>query len=310
MKSRIAKTCAALAVTGLAATAFGQVTLDDLASTAKINLPGITTDGGRAGLASLQRNVGGAATVDELEDVIQQWYWIGIGNAAEQSIDNLVGTVGPMVSTTSFNSSGGNRVRAMYGTGGDVAVRVQYELSGGSVGSFKNQMTRIATIMNNSNSTQSVRFYSYSNLALTNILAGPGSTIGFDPTTDETAVALNASGSRIRQFDYLPGSVVVSDSTTIANPKPTAIQIGDASTLLAALNDGSPTTLDGTNDFGDPQGIQTDEVAFAYQWNIDLAPGESFAIAEDLLITPEPSTFIVLGGSGILLALRRKTRRS
>jgi hypothetical protein len=308
MKSRIATVCAAAAVTGLASVSFAQVELDDLAGSATINLPGISTNGGDAGVVSLRRNVGGGG--DLLEDIQQQWYWIGINGAAEVSIDQLAGgTMGPTVSTTSFGSQDGNRVRAMYGVGEDISVRVQYELSGGSAGSYKNTLSRVATIFNNSNTTQTVSFFSFSDLALTNIITPP---VGFLPDDlDETALALNASGSRIRQFDVLTinGTTVVTDSTTLANPTPSAIQIGDAADILAALNDGSATTLDGTSDFGDPAGNETGEnIGFAYQWDITLAPGQAYAVAEDLLITPEPSTFLVLGGSGMLLALRRRNR--
>lgn len=307
MKSRIATVCAAAAVTGLASVSFAQVELDDLAGSATINLPGISTNGGDAGVVSLRRNVGGGG--DLLEDIEQQWYWIGINGGAEVSIDQLAGgTMGPIVSTTSFDSDNGNRVRAMYGVDEDISVRVQYELSGGSAGSYKNTLSRVATIFNNSNTTQTVSFFSFSDLALTNIITPP---VGFLPDEiDETALALNASGSRIRQYDYLlSNGDVVTDSTTLANPTPSAIQIGDAAALLAALNDGSATTLDGSSDFGDPAGSETGEnIGFAFQWDITLAPGQAYAVAEDLLITPEPSTFLVLGGSGMLLALRRRNR--
>ncbi len=307
MKSKIAKACAAVAVTGLASVSFGQVTLDDLASSAQINLPGISTDGGAAGLVSLRRNTQGG--FDLLEDVQQQWYWIGINGAAEVPIDQLAGgTMGPTVTTTSFNSTGGNRVRATYGVGEDISVRVSYELSGGSNGSFKNTVSRVATIFNNSSTTQTVSFFSFSDLALTNII---NNNIGFLPDElSETAVALNASGSRIHQFDYLiSNGTIVTSATTIANPTPSAFEIGDAAALLAALNDGSATTLNGNSDYGDPGNETGENIGFAFQWNITLAPGQSYAIAEDLLITPEPSTFLVLGGSAMLLALRRRGRQ-
>jgi len=79
-------------------------------------------------------------------------------------------------------------------------------------------------------------------------------------------------------------------------------QADAAANLLALLGDGAATTLD------DAPGPVTGDVASAFQWDADLAPGDSLVLSENKHVVPEPATLLLLvGGSAALL--RRRSRR-
>jgi len=71
--------------------------------------------------------------------------------------------------------------------------------------------------------------------------------------------------------------------------RPSHYEVGKASDLYGALTDGNPTTW---TDVGGP--VTNGDLAWSFQWDFTLAPGESYIISKDKDIVPEPATLALL----------------
>lgn len=115
--------------------------------------------------------------------------------------------------------------------------------------------------------------------------------LGADPGDDYGQI-INDNTIRQNDDDY-------SISETVVTPQPTLFQVGDAMDMYAMLNDGNIDDLDGTNSY---QG----DVAWAFQWNINLQAGQSSIISKDKSIVPTPGSLGLMGLAGLLVASRRR----
>jgi hypothetical protein len=93
-------------------------------------------------------------------------------------------------------------------------------------------------------------------------------------------------------------------SESVLVPQSSHHEVAYYDTTLYALNDGLPTTL------SDLDGPLTDgDLTWAFQWDFSLAPGKTFLISKDKLITPEPATLgVLIAVGGVLLRRRRRGR--
>ncbi len=80
-------------------------------------------------------------------------------------------------------------------------------------------------------------------------------------------------------------------------------EANDVATLNALLNDAAYT-----RDLNDIEQASGCDVAWAYQWDFVLEPGEAFMLSKDKMITPEPATLALLGGGAALALLLRRRR--
>ena len=293
--------------------AFGaQIELNDLASTALINLPEGTSED-VPGMVSLRRNnpaeQGSNDTVDHLEDMIQQWWYISVGGGPVQSIHEL-GNLQSATSSGNFNPGGPDRLTFSFD---DEVTKVagRYQLDGGAYGEFKNTVSRSISVTNLSDAEADIRFYSYTNLALTGLLSQSGQAVTHPGTIDEKAAFNTQLGDRVRQWDAAPLNPavdVVSDSVTFLNVEPDLVQVDDADALLNLIQQGG--SLNGQTSF-DPPGFQTGEdTAYAFQYDFTLAGGEGFVVGETLQILPEPSSMTLLIGAATAILARRRSRKA
>ena len=302
---------AALIVSLSSAACGAQIELQDLASTATINLPE-GTDPSTPGMVSLRRNnpafSGQSPTVDHLEDMIQQWWYISVDGGPVQSIHEL-GNLQSATSAGNFTPGSPDRLTFSFDDGA-TKVAGRYQLDGSAYGVFKNKVSRVVNISNMSEAEMDIRFYSYTNLALTGLLSNNASTLTHPPTVDEKAAFNTTLGDRVRQWDAAPLNPevdAVSDSVTFVNVEQDFVQVDDATALLNLIESGG--TLTGQTSY-DPAGFQTGEnAAYAFQYNFTLAAGEGFVVGETLQVLPEPSSMTLLIGAATAVLARRRSRR-
>ncbi|MAE63348.1 MAG: hypothetical protein CMJ18_03675 [Phycisphaeraceae bacterium] len=296
--------------------------LKDGASTAVINAVGVGggtgPSSGAAGNNSIRRNdptanTGGLPTRGHLEDMEQQWYWIGVDGGAPSSIDNVGG--GALSEYDDVDGDGDNdRLRFTY-EDSDTIIRVQYKLIGSEYPNPNNPnsgyaatMLRTVEIINLSGIQHEYNLFSLSDLALTEFVG-----IGHDPLIDEK-VELEASPAggldeRIRQSDSAAIVGEISSATTsfLALNTPVKYRIVDDNSLIAFIE--ADNDLDDSGNPTDPAGSQTGEdMQFATQWDFKLDPFESFVVNESLIIVPEPGTMSLFGLLATFAALRPRRR--
>src|SRR5262249_25593325 len=151
-------------------------------------------------------------------------------------------------------SAAGKLITITYaGTGAlaGLSVQVDYLLNGGIAGSHASDVAETINITNTTGSSLDFHFFEYS---------------GFDLNGDDTSQVVNfANANTVNQQG---GGVVLSE--TVVTPAPSAHQAALFPVLLNSLNDGSPTTLNGTNNAG------PGDATWAFQWDTTIANNSSF----------------------------------
>src|SRR5581483_3755374 len=248
----LAVSCALL----LPGRAFAQVvTLTDNGSSATIDL------GSSAGMNSW--------LVNGQNQLTQQWFWYQTGGGVAQPIN----TIGGLTYTLYPGSSGNNEVYAVYHNS-QISIGIDYQLTGGGVGSGNADITENIMAINNSSSSMNLNFYQYSHFNLlgashdtVNIFGGPGA------------------------FNYVNqanGGTGIQEAVT--SPSANHAEAADASgpsSTLNRLNTVAGLTLNDNTTAG--PGDET----WALQWGQSIDPGAEFDITKDkslqISTVPEPS---------------------
>ena len=239
--------------------------ISDQNSSASINL------GSQAGMFNW--------TVDGLNQLNQQWFWFGVGNDPEASID----TIGAPV----FGVVGGRLLTTLY-TAANFSIQIDYLLTGGSLGSGVSDIGESIRIRNLTAAPLSFHFFQYSDFDL----GGPGN--------DVIQLGKNLQG-KFNEAAQTDGIVGLTE--TVVTPGANHGESSFLNSTLVKLNDGVASVL---NDNMNPVG--PGNVTWAFQWDFTLAPNGSFLISKDKYIqiqnVPEPTSSLLFVLFGSLVAQR------
>jgi hypothetical protein len=160
-------------------------------------------------------------------------------------------------------------------------------LLGGAPGSDASDLSELIQIKNTGGTTLPLDLFQYANIQFSN-------------------------GSDVVQF-LSPHSVqqtgggIFLNETTASTAGLVHHQAGVYPNILNSLNDNSITTLNDSNS-------ATGDAAWAFQWQQQLAPGQTFTVSTDMNVVdppvPEPESIFLLATvlAGIILLSRRRIR--
>ena len=218
--------------------------------------------------------------VDGTDHMEQQWFWVRLGDGPEQPI-NAIDDDGPLVSHQDNDFDPGNESLQLRYEGFGLQIDVSLELAGSAQGTGVSQLIEAITIHNTGEGELDLHFYQYVDLDL----AG---------TAQDDTVEMNLPFG-VTQIDSLGWVSEAADT-----PIPQRYEAGLVPTIINKLNDND------ADDLANLPGPTTGDVAWAFQWDISLAPEGSFIISKSKrLVVPEPATLglLLLGG---LIALKRR----
>lgn len=231
--------------------------------------------------------------VDDVNRLNLQGFWYRTpGMESESNIANLF-RVGAFLSDTNpFVDDNFDTLAVRYeGPQRSYFIDTTWTLRGGAFGSSVSSIAETIRITNNNlQAPLTISFFQYSDFDLSGGVRG-------QPFPDQSVVIAN--GDLHNQANQFGSDIYASE--TIVTPGPTHYEVGFAGPLLASLNDGLVTTL---ADIAGP--IGPGNLAWAFQWDFIIAPGQSVLISKNKSFVPAPGATALLGLGGLLAARRRR----
>ena len=228
-------------------------------------------------------------TVDSQDQLLTQWFWYRIGDVGagtrEYSIDTL---------SAASVSGGGNSATISY-SGGLFDVSVTYTLAGGVAGSGEATLNEDILIVNTSGAALDLQFFQYSDFDLSG-------------TKDDDNVLLHPAASPFELAYQWDATAGLREGIVSVNPSASRGSTGLAPTIYNSLQDGAITDLSTST-----QQIFTNDVEFAFQWDLAIDSGDAVNISKvkSLTLTPIPEpTTAALSLLGLALLAIRRNRRS
>lgn len=219
----------------------------------------------------------------------QQWFWYrpdGVGQS-QYSIE----TGATLTQTT----TGTSQLNLKYNYGGNFTIDIFYDLV--SLGGNTASLIQNAGITNLGTTTLKLDFYQYNDFNL-----------GGDPGNDYLYMERNYAWQQDGGLFVTEGDVQPPSSFFEANT------VGGINSTLYKLNNSTDLNLNVAGLVGNFDEVLTGDTTWAFQWHIELAPGQGADIIknQNLAITliPEP-TVLSLGILGIaFLRFARNNRRA
>ena len=217
-------------------------------------------------------------TIDGTEQLGRQWFWYRVGGCGgEASLDSLT-----LDASRTGDMTGDGIDDALYAKylGAGFTVELTYILAGGGSDTHTADLLEMIRITNTGPDALDFHFFQYADFNL-----------GGDGASD--SVQISGSNAAV-QTD---GTLMLAE--TVVGPTPSAYDVGLAADLLLDLTDTCPSLLDNTAQ-------ATGDVAWAFQWDAPIAPGDVLIISKDKNVVPEPATLALVALGGLALAMRRR----
>jgi len=224
--------------------------------------------------------------VDGVNQLNQQWFYYRVGsNGPESPIDSI-----SSATINTWNAALHRLLTFSYANSA-YSVQVGFTLTGGTAGSASANLGETITVKNTSSTNVEFHLFQYSDFDLGDVLGGQ--TVQFYTNTIGQyykAVQTSSAGS-------------VTETATSAAVPIGHVEAATYNGTLASLTDANPTTLNDSKNAG------PDNVTFAYEWDVTLAPGGSFQISKALQVVPEPSALVLIPSGILALAWLHRRRR-
>jgi hypothetical protein len=229
-----------------------------------------------------------AWTVDGGDNqLFTQWFWFRVGDTGSEVPLHSLALLSYTQPSTGF-------LTATYADRADrFHLTVTYELQGQMSGSGRSQLREAVTIRNSSAAPLDFHFFQYTDFDLGGTPAG------------EVGLISGPAGGGF-------------DRAAVSTSRSWFVEAIEQHTSLAPLADRGevdtyPATYDKLNDAGadilNGQTSATNDVTYAFQWDLTLAAGSSTQITKfkSLTLVPEPSalSLVSLTGAALLLSRRR-----
>ena len=221
--------------------------------------------------------------VDGRDNLRKQWFWYRVGSTGpEQSLDTLPLAAPPKISDGDLDP-GQERVVAKY-QGAGFTVGLDFVLTGGPIGSGASDLMEVITIQNTGGETLDFHFFQYVDFNL----RGDADDLSAEIRGGNTAIQTDVGAAL---------------SETVVTWAPDRCQVDLYDAILDMLTDADDDQL---ND--DPGPAGPGDLTWGFQWDIDLAPGDTFIISKDKNLVPEPAGLAMLGLGGLALMIRRRRK--
>jgi len=222
-------------------------------------------------------------TVDGVEHLYAQEFYFRLpGYNDEQNINTMTLLGQALSDTNGLTDSRLDTISTLYmDTASGLEVETTFTLRGSSDGSGSSSLAEQISLINTSNSTISISFFQYVDFDL-----------GDDSDGDSGMIA---DGNIAQQWND-----EFALSETVVTPSPTLFQMGYEGDLYELWENGQIDDLNGDSS------LEDDDVAWAFQWNIELEAGQSFLISKNKTIVPTPGTLALLVGAGLVSTRRRR----
>ncbi|HWA83975.1 MAG TPA: PEP-CTERM sorting domain-containing protein [Fimbriimonadaceae bacterium] len=206
-------------------------------------------------------------------NVRQQAYFYRVGGGAVDLVNNI--------SAPNVFQPTANLVDVGYTSAASFFdLNFRYLLTGGPPNS--SDLAEVATLTNRGNANLVFSLYEFDRFTPGGIVGGTGTLLN-----SSTIRHSNAAGS------ITVGATGIPDDWMIDSP----------GNVMTAIGNGQLTNA--TSGYTNSDGL-----AFAFQWNIVVAPGQTWQMSKDkLLSVPEPTSLLAFGGLAILAIRRRRPRR-
>ena len=218
---------------------------------------------------------------DGIDNLFQQWFWIRLGDGAEQSIDTI-DPDGPLADHQDNDYDPGKESLQLRYEGAGLRIDVSLELTGGTPGSGVSDLLEAISIHNLGDEELDLHLFQY---------------VDFDLA----GTAEDDTGEIIPPFGAIQTEGAGYRSESADAPAPDRYEVGLSPTILDKLKDGD------ADDLNNSVGPITGDVSWAFQWDFVLEPEDSFIISKNkYLVVPEPYTLAILAIGLFALRPRRK----
>jgi hypothetical protein len=231
--------------------------------------------------------------VDGVNNLYQEWFWYALGSAGASTAPSSIDSLALLGDS---QAAGPNQLLLTYG-GAGFTLSVNYTLTGGTAGSGTSDIGESIRIINTSGSYLPLQFYEYADFDLQNQPGGQ-------------TVQLSGPGGGFNTAFQTLGNLALNESVAAPNASFAEANVeGGPGSTLAKLNNGvAPVVLDNNL-------VSAGAVTWAFQWNLDIAPGGTALISKDKYLEttpiPEPSVLALLPmGSLVCFAAARRRRRA
>jgi hypothetical protein len=213
----------------------------------------------------------------------QEFYFRRSTDTREYRVDstNLTNVGNFTQDTNPFTDTRADAFGSLFTDGAGLEIETLFTIRGNANGSGSADLAEQISLRNTSNSTISLSFFQFVDFDLGGTAFDDmGQIVG-----GNTAQQTDGSGFQMNE--------------TVATPQPVAFQMDSSFNLTALFSDSAIDNLDGTSSY-------SGDVAWAFQWDITLAAGDSFLISKNKSVVPAPGSLALLAGAGLFGTRRRR----